>query len=373
MKRVGIICEYNPFHSGHELQIEQVRRRYPDSVVISLMSGNYVQRGDLAILPKHIRARIALACGSDLVLELPYPFSGACAQIFAESGVHILDELGAEVICFGSESGDAESLARQSENLMSEDFEKRLKSLIRSSYSGERPYADIRSKAYSELFSDRLSEDPNDILAVEYLTAMKKKSSKMEALIIKRQGNFSATAARKAYTKGDFGALGALVPEKALEILRSYTPVRLESLEKAVLARFRTAPPGEFSKIHDCPADLSNRMASVARRCDSLEEFFEKCATKKYTNARIRRAVISCMLCVEKELFSAPPLFTRLLAANERGRLAIAQSAFAVMFREGRRWRYGEGARAQMELSDRADSFYDLADENEKERAPFII
>lgn len=373
MKKVGIICEYNPFHSGHEYQIAKIREHYPDSAVIALMSGNYVQRGDIAVLPKYYRARAALLCGVDLVLELPYPFSGAGAQIFARAGVHILDSIGTDVICFGSESGDVGMLKKQSENIMSVDFETELRKALTAFRNSSVSYAAVRSGVYEKLFNSPILQQPNDILAVEYLIALKKSSSAMEPFVVGRKSGFSATAARKAYIDRNYDVLRTLVPEKSFEILKDTKPVKLESMEKAILARFRTARKNDFDGICDSTPDMINRMLESARLSSDITDFFRLCATKKYTNARIRRAAISCMLGTQREMLALPPLFTRLLAANKTGRRLLEGTAFPVMLREGRRGAYDSDVRKQMEFADKAELFFELADENARIKRPLVI
>ena len=156
MKIVGIITEYNPFHNGHKRQIEAVRRLFGEEVaVVSLMSGNFVQRGDFALLPKEYRAMMAIKGGADLVLELPYPYSGACAEVFARAGVSILSDIGADYLVFGSESGDISYLEQTVHNLSDEHFDKLLAERVKAEPS--RAYATLRDEVYEDRKSTRLN------------------------------------------------------------------------------------------------------------------------------------------------------------------------------------------------------------------------
>ena len=197
MKTVGIITEYNPFHNGHKRQIEAVRAHFGEDVaVISLMSGNYVQRGDFALLPKEYRAMMAIQGGADLVLELPYPYSGACAEIFARAGVSILSEIGVDYLVFGSESGDVSALYETVKNLADPRFEKELAE--RAQKAPNRAYASLRDEVYEELFSCLPPRKPNDILGVAYLSAIESLKSEMKVFVVKREGFETATASRAA-------------------------------------------------------------------------------------------------------------------------------------------------------------------------------
>ena len=121
MKAVGIVCEYNPFHKGHEHQIRLLREKGAETVICA-MSGNYTQRGELAVADKYTRAESALRCGADLVVELPFPYSSLSAEGFCRAGVHILSSLGCDTLCFGSECADETLLAKAAEVVSREDF-----------------------------------------------------------------------------------------------------------------------------------------------------------------------------------------------------------------------------------------------------------
>lgn len=121
MIKIAIIAEYNPFHNGHKYQIECVRREFPQACIIALMSGNFVQRGEGAILPKYLRAEIAVKCGVNAVLELPYPYSSGNAEYFARGAIEILNSLGVDYLCFGSECGDVDTLMNAVRRLLSDD------------------------------------------------------------------------------------------------------------------------------------------------------------------------------------------------------------------------------------------------------------
>jgi len=372
MKTVGIITEYNPFHNGHKRQIEAVRHLWGEDVaVVSLMSGNFVERGDFALLPKEYRAMMAIKGGADLVLELPYPYSGACAEVFARAGVSILSDIGADYLVFGSESGDIAYLEETAKNLADERFEKALAE--RAKNQSSRAYATLRDEVYEELFSCLPPRKPNDILGVAYLSAIKTLNSKLEAVVVKREGFETATASRAASFTSDVESLGKLVPQDSFDLLQNSKLVSMKTLEKAILAFFRLSDAANFEGVADLPDGLSQRLIVLSKKCKTLDELLESAATKVYTNARIRRSILSCFLGVTQKMLDERPAFTRLLGATERGRAVLNATDFPVLTRAGQYRLFDERVKRQVLFSDRADSLYALADDNPPVNRPFVV
>ena len=175
MKTAGIICEYNPFHAGHAWQIAEIRRTLgEDTAVVCAMSGNFVQRGDFAILRKHVRAEAAVRGGADLVLELPTPWATASAECFARGGVEVLSGTGVvDTLCFGSECAKIEKLLRLAQFLTSDDFANALRTELDKGIS----FAAARELAAEKMQGDdaEILRGPNDILGVEYCKALQAK------------------------------------------------------------------------------------------------------------------------------------------------------------------------------------------------------
>ncbi len=372
MITVGIIAEYNPFHNGHKRQIEAVRRQFDgDVTVIALMSGNFVQRGEFAVLPKGYRAKAALLGGVDLVLEYPYPWSGASAEIFAAGGVAILSALGVEYLAFGSECGELSHLSLQADRLLSEEFEEALSSSLRN--APEISYAVQREAVYRSLYREELSKRANDILGISYLMALKKQKSVMKPLVIKREGFESATASRAAYRNENCEELSNLVPQVSQTILQEQKAVSMTTLEKAILMHLRLSRREDFPDIAELSDDLCYRMLDAAEKHDTLDSFLEAVASKSYTNARVRRALLAMLFGLRRERLSESPLFTRLLAANVKGRRFLDGAAFLVLTRAGDSVRYGKAVREQVTFADRADRIFRMADSNEAIYKPFIL
>lgn len=332
MKVVGIICEYNPFHNGHLYQIQKIRETFDEPVcILSLMSGNFVQRGECAIFDKYARAEAAIKCGADLVLELPYPYCSSTAEIFAESSIHLLSKLNCvDYLCFGSESKDINRIVEVAKNLDSDAFIERCDIEAKKHINSSTSYIKVREKVYSEMFGADIAKKPNDILGVEYLRAISKienrdyddiatyeEGKKLVPFTFGRLEKMSATRSRIALkTNND---IEQYIPEKALEIFDKCQKYTLDYAERSILSFFRLNT-NNLDNIFDMPTGLPERMTKAAFMADSFGTFLDLCKTKKYTTAKIRRCIISSMLGVTKEDIQFNPEFTVLLAANKVGK-----------------------------------------------------
>jgi predicted nucleotidyltransferase len=296
------------------------------------MSGNYVQRGENAIQPKHIRAMTAVMGGVDIVLELPAVFSTASAGYFAEAGVSLLSALGcADRLCFGSESGDIESLTQAAEVLAGEKFNAEIRE-----YISENPgtaYPKALHDVYGRICGGAsVLLGSNNILAVEYIKAVKKLAPGIKPETIKRIGRefndpiisrgeslLSATAIRAAAYGGNLSAVQAAVPTNVYDALACGNLSRLDKLEPAVISHILRKTPEELSRYSDVTNGFEYKIASEVRKCTSLTDLYGRLASKQYTASRVRRIVLSAFLEITKEHLKSPPRFTALLGANKKG------------------------------------------------------
>lgn len=326
MKIAAIICEYNPFHYGHKHQLEQTRKAGATHIV-AVMSGNFTQRGDVAIYDKYLRAQVALQNGADLVLELPAKYSLSAAEGFAAGAVGIAESLGCvDMLSFGSESGDIAALkeaAGASEYaVQSEHFH----ALIKSGKS----YPAALSGAIKELYTDDVYETlstPNNTLAIEYLHALDNIGSRIEPFTVPREGAAhdsddettgfaSASLIRKKILAGeDYSALAPVIDAPCADIKR---------LERAILARLRSMSGEDFEQLYDGANGLAERLYKAVRKAGTLEELYVLTKTKRYTLARIRRAVLCGFLGLEKTRLLIPNAYIRILGMNSRGREILA-------------------------------------------------
>ncbi len=335
MKAVGIICEYNPYHAGHARQLSTARRDSGADVVIAVMSEHTTQRGELPVADAYVRASTALRCGADIVVGLPFPYSSAPAEFFALGGVRILNGLGADSIHFGSESGNIATLKSAADRLYSAEFSEKL-----TEYQKSHPECGImqcRATVYEQCYGHSLPGGSNDLLAMAYLHALAATSSPMRPLTIKRLGQAyndtqtpwmgqypSATALRALWQTGGLESLRAHLPSPVLEKLETaqdqgLAPLDFDKLGTAVLAFYRTANADALSQVADMEPGLASRLIEAAKNATSLSDFFIQAATKRYTTARQRRALLFGLCDVRPEDVRTPPAYVRLLAASRAG------------------------------------------------------
>ena len=325
MKTVGVICEYNPFHTGHKKQLDAIRAHWgEDTAIVCLMSGNYVQRGAPAIFQKPLRAKAALMCGADLVLELPTPYALSSAEGFASGGVRILSGF-CDNLCFGSETGTAETLMNTASALLTPEFSNTLKEVLKAGCS----FPAARSAALKALDVDNtLLEKPNDILAVEYCKAILQQNSGMLPLVIKREGayhdetaqtdNPSATAVRNLIgAQQDFSSY---VPACTASLYRDAQTHTLNAGERAILGKLRSMTDEEFQALPYGSEGLWRKLMHASRSCATLSEIIDNVKSKRYTRTRIDRMILCAFLGITGEILSQSAPYTRVLGFTDRGR-----------------------------------------------------
>lgn len=321
MKIIGIICEYNPFHLGHLKQFDMIRRNFgEDCAIVCLMSGNFVQRGHPAVFDKSLRAQAALSCGADLVLELPITCALSSAEGFAAGGVEILSGF-CDYLCFGTETGNEESLMATAKLLLSPDFPPLLRGNLETGIS----FPAAREKAISQLGGNSdLLRNPNDILGVEYCKAMISQGSAMRPFPIHRDGNYhateaealnpSATSIRKMLTSMENWT--TYVPADVHDLYWSSPVHTLENGEQAILYRLRTMTDAEFEALPYGSEGLWRRFMHACRKYATLEEILTNVKTKRYTRARLDRMVMCAFLGISD---LSKPCYTRVLGFNKTG------------------------------------------------------
>ena len=376
MLTTGIISEWNPFHSGHAYLIERLRRGGATHIA-AVMSGNFVQRGEAAVLEKRIRAKQALLCGADLVVELPLPWVVAGAEKFAFGGVALLDALGADRIGFGSECGSVERLRKASAALSSP----LLRGAMRGALNGGATFAAARQSAVESLFGKDaagLLRDPNNILGIEYLRAIDRLGSGMIPVTCARRGGaHDAESGRGGFVSSkrirqmlrEGRDCSGLMPEPARAVLsreleNGNAPASLSFAERAVLAKLRTMSGREFSALPDLSEGLQNRVAAAVRKATDLEELYFAVKTKRYPLARIRRIVLSAFLGLKASHSAGAPPYLRVLGLGKRGpeilRRARESAKLPVISRFGDLAALDGRAREIAALESRASDLYAL-------------
>lgn len=335
MKIAGIIAEYNPFHKGHEYQIAYTKEYLGADYIIIAMSGDYVQRGTPALLPKHIRTEMALKCGADLVLELPVSVSTASAELFAKGGVQLLENLGVvDFLCFGSESGSVSELKSLAAILTAEPEE--YKKVLKKQLSQGNTFPSARALAVQE-YCQTVSDDslkhaeelllsPNNILGIEYCKALLRVKSSIEPCTLKREGagyhdtslfnqNPSASAIRKHFLSSENGLKdmeGALPKEVFPVLLKAFTEnAFLTEEDLSLLLHYRLLEEQTPEHFLDVSPELSRRIYNTRNKYQNFSQFVSLLKTKELTQTRIQRALLHLLLQIRETPENIP--FARVL------------------------------------------------------------
>ncbi len=333
---VGIVTEFNPFHKGHEYLLQEAHRHFgDDAVLVCVMSGDFVQRGEPAVFSKYARAEAACRCGADLVIELPPQDSLSSAEGFARGAVRLLLGLGIDALCFGSELPDVSALRRLAGLLCAEETQQAVKDYLKEHPACSYPQA--RERVTERLLGEEaaLLSRPNCILGIEYVKALleEKAEKRIEVVAVPRigvehDGNSaegspwkSASALREKLLNGE--DISAWVPDAAAEVYRRELeagrgPVSAGSLEQAALAVLRLLPENAFFHCVDGADGAGARLAAAVASAGSLHELMEAAKTRRYTLSRIRRMCWRLVLGMGED--SGRPGFARLLAAGPKGR-----------------------------------------------------
>ena len=319
MSVFGVICEYNPFHNGHKYLLEQIKS--DNNSVIAVMSGSFTQRGDVAIADKFSRAETAVKYGADLVLELPTVYACAPAETFARGAVQVLRGTGVlDSLCFGSETDDTELLKAAADIFEDERFKTELKANMES---GDY-YPKAVEKAAETIHSQKLAKllsTPNNILAVEYLRALRGTDIGFKA--VKRVGtNHDSNEVSGEYTSASNirsiikqgGSFSSFTPDYEIT-----NPADFKNLERTVLYRMRTMNKDEIAALPDVKEGLENRIYDAVQTSGSLDELLDSVKTKRYTMSRLRRILVYALLGITADLPQTDAPYIRVLAFNKKG------------------------------------------------------
>ena len=319
---IGIICEYNPFHNGHKYQIEQIRANEPDATILAVMSGNVVQRGEFAMIDKKERAKIALENGVNAVFELPYPYSASTAEIFANAGVEIVSKLGCDALYFGTEKESLEKLEKIAEIVDTPEFKKELDISISEN---DDSFIAVKESTLKK-FGAVLPKNANDMLAIEYIRAIKRKKLNIEYHSIKRIGSFyndeelgevmSASGIRKHFYKS-YEILSVPSVPYYEEIANKGKYLDIEAANRC-LHSFVLANSNRKIKAFDTSLEMTSLIIEKDKNSCNGEEFMNKLSSKAFTTARLKRSILYALFGVNKVDFE--PKFTVLLGMDKKGR-----------------------------------------------------
>ncbi|MFE7064384.1 nucleotidyltransferase [Sutcliffiella sp. NPDC057660] len=344
MKSLGVIVEYNPFHNGHKFHLEQSKKATGAEVVIAVMSGQFLQRGEPALVSKWTRTKMALINGIDIVVELPYAFATQKAEVFASGSISILSGMHCDTVCFGSEQGNIHDFERTLAIMDSkkEDYNLRVQSYSQEGYS----FPKASSMAFSEITKNERVLDltqPNNILGYHYVKAIREQNSPLKAFTIERTNagyhdpDFnatniaSATSIRKAlFNHGSqIENVQQYVPEGTYQFLAHYQLQaggfhRWEDYFPFLKYRILCSTPSELADIYEVEEGLEHRLQQTMKESHTFEEFMTKLKTKRYTWTRLQRMCTHLLTNTKKEMMQRitsqkKSEYIRLLGMSKKG------------------------------------------------------
>ena len=313
MEKIGIICEYNPFHNGHLYHLKKIKEMYPDSLVVLAMSGYFTQRGEFSVLSKYDKTRLALKYGVDIVLELPTLFVTNSADLFAMVAVDALNEVGISKIVFGSESNDVETLKK----IASKWEDEKTKAKIKESLDQGNSYA----KSLTDAIAKNLKS--NDILAVSYIKAINKINKKIEPISIQRTNEYNDTKENSPIISGTNILNRFYSGEDITSFIPDYNDIKLNELNKLKLfelLRYRIITEKHLEKYLGVDEGLENKLKKEIIYSNSLEELLDNVISKRYTKSRLKRMLLHILLGIEKDDMNVKNHKYRILGFNANGR-----------------------------------------------------
>lgn len=345
---LGIISEYNPFHNGHILHLKKSLEITKADFTIAVVSGNFVQRGEPSLIDKWSKTEMALRQGIDLVIELPTIYATSSAENFATGAIKILNSLGIiDYISFGSEIGQIKPLDDVASVLVKEP--KEFSSILKTQLKSGLPYPKAREVAIKMYFGNspiymEALQNPNNILGVEYLKALKRTNSSITPVTIKREfseyttakiknGVTSATGIREMIQNGK--NIHKVVPFETYEIIEKLQEkgnlvTSLKLFENEIIYTLRKMTLTEISKLPDVSEGLENRIKQAANNCADLNTLIDKIKSKRFVEARIHRILLYALLGItqrDMQMSQKATPYIRVLGFNKHGKRIISAIA----------------------------------------------
>ena len=345
---LGIIAEYNPFHNGHMYHLQKAKEQSGAQYCICVMSGNFVQRGNTSIVNKWKKAEMALLNGVDLVIELPTIYSVASAEGFSLGAIKLLNNLKiVDAISFGTETSDFAALNNISSIVNEEPM--KYKSILNSELKKGLSFPKARENALMLYLNDNKRYDnilntPNNILAIEYLKALKKIKSTIQPIPVKREKVYyndnvivdefaSATAIRKLLKNEEFSEIRKVVPKSTYQILEKETELGnvvldLSRYEKEIIYNLRRMTVSEIAELPDVNEGLEHSLKNAANYSNDITNLINIVKTKRYTVTRIQRILICALLGITKRdvvMAKKTEPYIRVLGFNEKGKELISR------------------------------------------------
>lgn len=326
MQRIGLIAEYNPIHNGHIYQIKEIKRLYPDSIIILITNSYFTQRGDISIINKWDKTKIALDNNIDLVIELPFPYATQSADIFAKGALKILNFLQIDTLIFGSESNDINKLKKlASTQLNNKKYDEKVKTYLNQGIN----YPTAMSNSLKDILGYTTSS-PNDLLGISYIKEIIRNNYKINTVSIKRTIDYHSKIASKKIASATL--IRTLIREK--KDITNYIPkyqtdylyqnLSLESYFPYIKYKIITSTNLAIYKTVD--EGIENRINKVINSVNSWKELVEKIKNKRYTYNKVNRMLIHILTNFTKDESSNLNIdYIRVLGFSQKGRLYLNQ------------------------------------------------
>lgn len=349
---LGIIAEYNPFHNGHLYHLNKSKKDTNSSYSIAVISGNFTQRGSTSLIDKWEKTEMAIANGVDLVLELPVLYATSSAENFADGAIKLLDSLKiVDYVSFGSETPNLQVLEHLADIFLYEP--KEYKALLSIELDKGLSFPKARENALMIYLNDQknvknIINAPNNILAIEYLKALKKNNSKIQPYTIGRfesdynskqfSGNIaSSTAIRNIVKNNGFNILPKLLPQSSLSILAKnvnagHVIPDISAFEREIILNLRKMTLDEIRNLADVSEGLEYSIKDAANSCNNIVDFLNNIKSKRYTSTRLQRILIYSLLGITKkdmEISKKVNPYVRVLGFNENGKYLLSEIAKA--------------------------------------------
>lgn len=301
MLRIAIIAEYNPFHNGHIYQINEIKKRWPQSQIIVILSGKYVQRGELAIAPFEVRKNIALQNNVDEVYELPFEFATQAAHIFAQGAIKELSKHNIDYLVFGSETNDIDNFYLVAKTIKDNNdlYYQKIKKAMKTGISFPKANQIVLEELIGKSFTL-----PNDILGLEYVKAIVNNNYPIKAFCIKRTNDFHSMIPSNNIASATY--IRKLIFDNNLEY-KQFTPMifdkvpdRIENYYSNFQDIVKNTPNEELKKIKLISEGMENLFKKHID-APSYDEFVNRVNSKRYTSSRIKRAMLYVLLNIKQE------------------------------------------------------------------------
>lgn len=315
MEIIGIVCEYNPFHNGHIYHINKIKEKYPDSVIILVLNGYFLERGEISILTKYNKTEIALNNNIDLVIELPSLFGTQSADTFAYYSVKLLNELKADRIIFGSETNDIEKIKQIALETEKDEYKKQIQLLLDEGVN----YPTALAKSLNTKFTFL----PNDLLGISYVKAINKLNSDIIPETIQRTSSYLDLKASDDIISAANIRNKLKEKKKINKYLPSYVIDKINIVDYNLyfnILKANIISNNSLNEILDVDEGIENRIKEAIKKSNSIEELIDNIKTKRYTYNKINRMLIHILLGIKKEDAQIDLDYIKILGLNKKGR-----------------------------------------------------